>query len=814
MLADLRFALRSLAKARGFTLAVILTLGLGIGANTAIFSVVRGVLLRPLPHQDGDRLMYLRQSVTAQGGTNIAFSVPEINDFREASRALGQIAEYSPLTLNLVEEADATQIDVGLVTGNYLSVMGLRPILGRPFTADDDGAGAAPVVMLAHGYWQSHFAGDSGVVGRSLRIGGRPVEVIGVLQPAPSFPGRIEALMNMSISEHHVSAMMVQGRSHRMTEMIARLAPGATVEQARAEVVAIVERIHTAYPNDYDAAAGYTVTMTPLQEVLGQDARLTLLLLMGAAAFVLVIACANVANLTLMRGVRREHELVVRAVLGAGTTRLRRLLLAENTVLALMGAALGLVIAYAGVGMLSTFAARFSPRADEIAVDATVLGFTLLLALVVALALSFVPRVGDESTLGAGLSAGTTRTTGDTRRRRLQQALVVTQVAVSLVLLTGAGLLVRSMQRLAQVDPGLDPENVLTMEVPVDFTQLTELQAAVSQYERMQAELSTLPGVQIVGVGSTMPLRTAQFQLQIKAEGQVVPPGQPVPSSEYRTADAGYFRAAGIPLVAGRDFTAGDGADAPLVVILNQMLADRLFPGLDPIGRRVTWTGDVLQFIGMKEEWRTVVGVVGNTKDGGLDAEPLPVTFTPFAQGNFPTGGLVIRSDVAPAGIERAARSIVRSIAPAQPIENVMTVNAIRDESIGPRRLNALLVGSFGLLALVVAAIGIAAVLAFSVASRQNEIGIRMSLGADAGRVQRMVIAEGGILLVIGLVLGVIGALFATRVIRGLLFGVAPHDPMTLGVVALVMLAVGIGACWLPARRAARVDPAVAMRGQ
>jgi len=814
MLADLRFALRSLAKARGFTFAVILTLGLGIGANTAIFSVVRGVLLRPLPHQDGDRLMYLRQSVTAQGGTNIAFSVPEINDFREASQALGQIAEYSPLTLNLVEEADATQIDVGLVTGNYLSVMGLRPILGRPFTADDDGAGAAPVVMLAHGYWQSHFAGDSGVVGRSLRIGGRPVEVIGVLQPAPSFPGRIEALMNMSISEHHVSAMMVQGRSHRMTEMIARLAPGATVEQARAEVGAIVERIHTAYPNDYDPAAGYTVTMTPLQEVLGQDARLTLLLLMGAAAFVLVIACANVANLTLMRGIRREHELVVRAVLGAGTTRLRRLLLAENTVLALAGAALGLVIAYAGVGMLSTFAARFSPRADEIAVDATVLGFTLLLALVVALSLSFVPRVGDESALGAGLSAGTTRTTGDTRRRRLQQALVVTQVAVSLVLLTGAGLLVRSMQRLAQVDPGLDPENVLTMEVPVDFTQLSELQAAVSQYERMQAELSTLPGVQVVGVGSTMPLRTAQFQLQIKAEGQVIPPGQPVPSSEYRTADAGYFRAAGIPLVAGRDFTAGDGADAPLVVILNQMLADRLFPGLDPIGRRVTWTGDVLQFIGMKEEWRTVVGVVGNTKDGGLDAEPLPVTFTPFAQGSFPTGGLVIRSDVAPAGIERAARSIVRSIAPAQPIENVMTVNAIRDESIGPRRLNALLVGSFGLLALVVAAIGIAAVLAFSVASRQNEIGIRMSLGADAGRVQRMVIVEGGILLMIGLVLGVIGALFATRVIRGLLFGVAPHDPMTLGVVALVMLAVGIGACWLPARRAARVDPAVAMRGQ
>jgi predicted permease len=479
-----------------------------------------------------------------------------------------------------------------------------------------------------------------------------------------------------------------------------------------------------------------------------------------------------------------------------------------------MGAALGLVVAYAGVGMLSAFAARFSPRANEIAVDGMVLGFTFLLALLVAVALSFVPSLGDESALGAGLSAGTTRTTGDSRRRRLQQALVVTQVAVSLVLLTGAGLLVRSMQRLAEVDPGLDPENVLTMEVPVDFTQLAELQAAVSQYERMQTELSTLPGVQVVGVGSTMPLRTAQFQLQIKAEGQVIPPGQPVPSSEYRTADAGYFRAAGIPIIAGRDFTAGDGVGAPLVVVLNKMLADRLFPGLDPIGRRITWTGDVLQFIGMKEEWRTVVGVVGNTKDGGLDAEPLPVTFTPFAQGAFPTGGLVIRSDVASAGIERAARSIVRSIAPTQPIENVMTVNAIRDESIGPRRLNALLVGSFGLLALVVAAIGIAAVLAFSVASRQNEIGIRMSLGANSGQVQRMVLREGGILLGAGVVAGLLGAVATTRLMRGLLFGVAPTDPLTMVGVAALMASVGIAACWLPARRAARIDPAVAMRGK
>jgi predicted permease len=666
--------------------------------------------------------------------------------------------------------------------------------------------------MLAHDYWQSHFSGDSGLVGKELRVGGRPVEVIGVLQPAPFFPGRIDALMNMSISEHHVSALMEEGRTHRMTEMIARLAPDASVEQARAEVEQIVSRVHADHPETYDAASGYGVSVTPLKEVLGRDARLTLLLLMGAAAFVLIIACANVANLTLMRGIRREHEMIVRAALGAGTVRLRRLLLVENLVLTLAGAALGLVVAYGGVGMLSTFAARFSPRASEIAVDGAVLGFTFVLALLVAAALSFVPSIGDEGSLGAGLIAGNTRTSGGVRRRRLQQALVVAQVAVSLVLLTGAGLLVRSMQRLAEVDPGLDPSNVLTMEVPVDFTQVAELSTVVTTYERMQTELSTLPGVQVVGVGSTMPLRSAQFLLEIKAEGHVVEAGQPVPTSEYRTADAGYFRAAGIPILAGRDFAATDHAQAAKVVILNKTLADRLFPGLDPVGRRVGWTGDVLRFIGVSDEWRTVVGVVADTKDGGLDAAPVPATFTPFAQGNFPSGGVVIRSEVDPAGLALAARSIVRSIAPTQPIENVMTVDEIRDESVGPRRLNALLVGSFGLLALVIAAIGIAAVLAFSVSARTNEIGIRMSLGAAPGRVQRMILSEGGRLVVIGLALGVIGSLAMSRLIQGLLFGVEAHDPMTLTAVALLMAAIGIAACWVPAARASRIDPSEAIR--
>ncbi len=808
---DLRYVLRSLARAKVFTIAVVLTLGLGIGANTAIFSAVRGVFLRPLPHADGDRLMYLRHHTVNQGQSNVAFSVPEINDFRTQSRTMQQIAEYSPLTLSLIEKTDASQIDVGLVTGNYLSVMGLKPILGRGFTTGDDGAGAAPVILLSNAFWLTHFNGDPSIVGKTMQISKRAVEVIGVLEPAPFFPGRIDALMNMSISEHHVSAMMVQGRSHRMTEMIARLTPGATVDQARQEIGIITQRRNAQYPESYEKAAQYTVELTPFKEILGRDARLMLWMLMGVASLVLVIACANVANLTLMRGVRREHEMTVRAALGAGASRLRRLLIVENLVLAAGGALLGLFVAFAGVGTLSSFVARFSPRANEIHVDWMVLAFTALLAVLIAFLLSFVPRVGAEHTLGAGLAAGSVKTSGSGRRKRLQQALVITQVAVSMVLLSGAGLLVRSMQRLAAVDPGLNPKNVLTMEVPPDFTS-ADIGRAGQRMEEMQRALTALPGVEVVGIGSTVPLRSSQIQLEIKAESRTIDNGA-TPSAEYRTADPGYFRAAGIPLLAGREFTPGDAAKSGKVVILNKTLADRLFADVDPIGRRVAWTGEVLSFIGIPEnDWRTVVGVMRDTKDGGLDAKPLPVAFLPVAQADFPPGGLVIRSTVDPTGLTNAARAIVRSIAPDQPIKNVLSLEAVRDESVGPRRLNALLLGGFALLALVIAAIGIAAVLAFNVSARTNEIGIRMALGAAPGMVTTMILKEGFLLVGLGLLVGVASSLALSRTIDSFLFGVASRDPATLLIVALTMTTIGLVACWMPARRASRIDPSEALR--
>jgi putative ABC transport system permease protein len=810
---DLRYAVRSLSRARGFALAVILTLGLGIGANTAIFSVVSGVLLKPLPHRDGDRLVYLRHSISGAGGQSINFSVPEILDFRDNAKTLKGIAEYSQMTYTLQGETDAVRINVGLVTGNYFQVMGLSPIAGRLLNDGDDGTNVPPVMVLTHEYWMKRFGGDPAIIGKDLRVGGKAVTVVGVVQPAPYFPQRMDALLNMVISEHHTSAMMVHGRTHRMTEMIARLAPGTTVPQARSEVEAITTRVRADHPDSYDKAAGHRVTVTPFQEVLGENARLTLWLLMGAAAFVMIISCANVANLTLMRGVKREQEVVVRAALGAGSGQLRRLLLTENLVLALLGAGLGVIIASAGLRLLVSLAERYSPRANEIRLDGTVLGFTLVLALVVAVILSYAPRLAKEGTLGAWIAAGANRASASLRRQRLQRGLVVAQIAVSVILLAGAGLLTRTMQRLAEVDTGLDSEDVLTMELPLNFGEQTNAEARTF-YERLRYEVGAIPGVHEVGVGSTMPLRNTQFELELKAEGRPPVSGEAIPRAEFRTAGPAYFRVAGIPLLKGREFEATDRDSSGLVVIINQTLAEKLFPDKDPIGQRIAWTGDVLRFIGVSGDWRTVVGVVGDTKDAGLDVPTKPVVFSPFDQENVFAGGLVIRARSDATDLVPAATRVVRGIAPQVPIENVMTVGEIRDRSVAPRRLNATLLSSFSVLAVIIAAVGIAGVLAFSVSARTNEIGIRMSLGADSGQVQRMVLMEGGVLLAIGLITGVLGALLATRLMRGFLFGVTPHDPVTLIGVALTMTVVGVGACWLPARRAAGIDPAVAIRRQ
>lgn len=813
--ADIRYALRALRRSPAFTTAVVVTLALGIGANTAVFSVLRGVLLKPLPHRDGDRLVYLRQSTDGPGGANLSFSIPEVSDLRAHAASLGSIAEYSTWFLTLQGDSDAVRMDVGLVTGNFFEVMGLSPVLGRLTQPSDDGTDVPPVMVLTHEFWRRRFGGDSGIVGRQVRVDGRPVTVIGVVEAAPFFPGRADALLNMVISKHHSSALMVLDRAHRMTEVVARLAPGATVAQARAEVAAIRTRVEREFREAYDPGSRYRVAVIPFKEVMGERARPTIWLLMGAAAFVLVISVANVVNLTLMRGVRRGHELVVRAALGADVPRLRRLLLAENLVLTAIAAGFGVLIAHGGLGMLISLAARYSPRASEIGVDAVVLGFTIALAATVALLLSFTVSLPKEGTLAGWISAGGLWGGGSPRGRRLTRGLVIAQVAVSVVLLIGAGLLTRTMIRLAGVDTGLTSGDVLTISVQlVNPAQLSAAAdaSAKATYDRMRQAISRLPGVTSVGLGSTMPLRSSSIQIDVRMDGKPPAASEPMPRADFRTASPEYFRAAGISLLGGREFSPDDAAGSDKVVIVNQTFADWYFPGKHPLGKRIAWTGEVLRFTPFGREWRTIVGVVGNTRDGGLDAAPRPVVFLPFAQEFAMFGGLVIRTEGDASALVRSATRIVHRIAPTAPIERVLTVAQIKDESLSPRRLNAALISLFGLLSVSIAMVGIAGVLGYSVSARTHEIGIRMSLGADAWRVQRMVLGEGAALLANGLALGLIGAYFATGVMRGLLFGVRPHDPATFISVAVLTAVIGVAACWIPARRAARIDPAIAMR--
>ena len=810
ILQDLRYAVRTLLRAPGFTLAVVATLALGIGANTAVFSAVRGVLLRPLPHQDGERLVYLRQAAEGAGLENVLFSVPEIVDYRSSSTALTGFAEFSAMTFNMLGHEDPVQVTAGIVTGNYFDVMGLSAVQGRLFNSGDDGQQAAPVVVLSHDYWTSAFGADPTVVGRTLRVNNFVSTIVGVLQPAPTYPEATDIFVNMVTSPHHLDATMVTGRTHRMTEVFARLAPGATITQAQADLDRISETVHRDNPDAYEQAAGYRVTLSPLQDVLTRRARTTLTLLMGTAVFVLVIACASVANLALMRGVRRERELVVREALGAGTGRLRRLLLTENVVLAVAGAGVGLGLAFGGLELLVAFARRFTPRADEIRVDAGVLGFTLLLAVAAALALAFAPVLPRGSGLAGSLSSGR-RASGSSTKRRVQRGLVITQVAVSVVLLTGSGLLARTLLNLYSVDLGLDVENVLTLEVPTPFDGGRSPDESLAYFEEMQRRIESVPGVEDVAMGSAVPLRYSGFELEVKTEGKDPVSGEVTPRAEYRTVTPEYFQVAGIPLLAGRAFESTDRRGTEHVVVLNETLAKRLFPNEDPIGKRVAWTGDVLRFIPVSGDWRTVVGVVGDTRDQGPDEAAGPVLFQPFAQEIF-TGALLIRTQADPAMVAPEAGRVIRELDPEQPLANVLTLEQIRDNNVAPTRLNVFLIGTLGALALLIAVVGIGGVLAFSVSQRTSEIGIRMSLGADAGRVRRMVIAEGGSLLGVGLLIGVAVSLLASRAVSGLLFGVSPYDPVTIVGVAAVMIAVGTFAAWLPAERAARVQPGEAMR--
>jgi predicted permease len=821
LMGDLSFALRSLRRARGFTATVVITLALGIGANTAMFTLLRGTLLRPLPNRDGDRLVYLRQSAPAAGKTNLGFSVPEVADFRAGTKTLSSIAEYSQqLPFTLVESGgNPARVRTAVVSGNYFDVLGLAPVAGRLTTPRDDGPDAQPIAILSYKFWVDRYGADPRVLGTVVRLNDKSTAIVGVLQPAPDYPRRTEIFVNTVVSPHHLSATMVTGRTHRMSEVFARLTPGATVEQARTEIDRISLNMFRDHPEAYEKAAKYAISMFPLRDALNERASLTFWLLMGAATFVLLIACANVANLTLMRGVGREREMLVRAALGAGRARLRRLLIVENLALALIGGSLGVLVASAALKLLTGFAAQFSPRASEIRIDAMVLSVGLVTSVIAAIVLSFVPRVSGHGSLASALapSSGGRRITLGRGRQRVQQSLVVAQIAVCMILLTGAGLLMRTLSKLHSVETGVHAEHVLTMSLPLQGDLLKEVMKQpenLERYERMRARVAALPGVEIASLGNVAPLRSSIIDFDVKVEDRPNPPNRPTPHAAAKMVDPTYFAASGIPLLKGRAFESTDRRGTGLVVILSESFAKLLFGNDDPIGKRVAWTGEVLKFTPFSPDWRTVVGVVGDTRDRGLEGDLTAAMYEPFAQEFVIDGALIVRTSADPAKLQPTILRAIRDVVPTQLIERVATFDQIRNEAVAPRRLNAMFITSFGGLAFVIAMVGIAGVLAFAVTSRTSEIGIRMSLGADAGRVRRMILGEGGVLLVTGVAIGFAGALAAARLVRGLLFGISPYDPITLGGVAAVLAAVGVAACWLPAARAARVDPAVALRAE
>lgn len=814
---DLAFAIRSLRRAKGFAIAVILTLALGIGANTAMYTLLRGTLLRPLPHRDGDRLVYLRHAELGTGEPNVLFSVVETAELRESATTVVAMAEYSsPLPFTLVVDQSApVRVKTGVVSGNFFDVLGLAPTIGRLTTTTDDGAAAASVAVLSHRYWVEHFGADRGILGKTIRLNGRPTTIIGVVQEAPDYPRLTDIYVNTVTSPHHLSASMATDRAHRMTEVFARIAPNATIDQARREIDQIMQRMIAAHPEAYTAAAKHAVMLASLKQALNERARLTFWLLMGAAGFVLLIACANVSNLTLIRGVQRERELVVRQALGAASARLRRLLLAENLTLAITGGALGVLIAFAGTKLLIAFAAQLSPRAQEIRVDGAVLVFGFLTSAVAAIALSFVPRIGGDRSLTSSLTPAGKRSTLGPGRRRLQQLLVVAQIAVSLVLLSGAGLLVRTIGNLQRVDSGVRVEHVLAMDLPLEGDLLREVMKQpqnLARYEEIRDRVAALPGVRVAAVGSDIPLEPTSLDFDVKAEGIQVPPNETAPHAAIRMADPRYFEASGIPVREGRVFTSTDRRDSPLVVVLNLTLARRLFGETPAVGRRIALTGPTLRFTPFSPDWRTVVGVVGDTHDHGLDSDPVPTLYEPFAQEILFGGSLLVQANGDPRELQLTIERTARAVYPHQLIENVKTLEEVRDTSIAPRRLNALFIASFAALALLIATVGIAGVLAFSVSARTSEIGIRMSLGAGRGRIRQMVVREGALLVASGLAVGLVGSLMAGRALRTLLFGVTPYDGATLGIVALLLGVVGLFACWLPAARAARVDPVQALR--
>ena len=813
-LGDLKFALRSLARAKGLAITVILTLALGIGANAAIFTLVRGVLLRPLVNRDEDRLIYMRQTARGIGAENAAWSVPEIMDIKAGMKSVSAIGDFSTIGFTMVGLGEPREVRAGVVGGSYFEVMGLHPVLGRLLDQRDDGPQAAGAVVLTHNFWIKTLKGDPSVIGRTIRLGTRSGTIVGVLEPCVPYPAETEIIANVVTSPHHLSATMVTGRVHRMTELFGRLAPGQTLDSARAELQTVHAAMMKDHPESYARQADFRIEASKLRDQITSKARTVLLVLLAASILVFVIACSNVANLILARSVRREAELGVRAALGASASALRRTLLAESLLLCGAGAILGVLSAAPMVAILARYASRFSVRALELNVDSSMLWVGAALAIVAAVLLAFVPRLPSaESAHGFSLSSAGTRVAGGTSRK--QRIFAITQIAASFILLAGASMLLKTLIALQAADTGLDMHRVLALNVPVMSFGKTPDQV-VGFYKEAIRRVKELPGVDGVAIGTTVPWRDAGrlgAGFEYTADGQQRGAGEQYPRARFRTISPGFFATLGVPLLAGRDFNEADRKGSEEIVIVSQSVAQRMFPNQDAVNRHIIWTDPVMKFIGITAEPRRIIGVVADIDDENIVPGPAMTVYHAFEQ-QIGGGRLFIHASGNPYMLTSPVTRIIRDLSADQVVERAATLEDVRAEVLTPDRLNTIVFGGFAAVALAIAVVGVAGVLAFSVSGRIREFGIRLAIGSQPRELLAGVVREGVLMAAGGILVGAVGGYFLATLAGGYFSGVKMPGAVPVVGAAIVLLAAAVIASFVPAARAAKVDVMQALRSE
>ncbi|HKD05072.1 MAG TPA: ADOP family duplicated permease [Bryobacteraceae bacterium] len=814
-LRDLRHAARSLARAKGLTISVILTLALGIGANTAMFSLVRGVLLRPLVNRDESRLIYIHQN---QDGENVVFSVPEIQDIRSRMKTLTSFGDFSVVGFTLNGLGDPRSVRAGVVGGSYFQTMGLRPVLGRLLNESDDGPKAAGAVVLTYRFWATSLNRDPAVLGKTVRLGSfvdtRSAQVVGVLEPCVPYPQDTEIIANIVTSAHHLSATMVTGRIHRMTDLFARLAPGSDLPQARAELESVYQAMKHDHPEAYPSRSNFTIGASLLRDQLTSDARTILLVLMAASILVFVIACSNVANLILARTVRRANELSVRASLGATALDLRRVLLAESLLLSAAGAILGVLAAGPLVDILSRYASRFSVRAVDLTVDPAMLWLGAGLAVLAAALLAFVPRLpSSQGDHGYSLAGGSPRVTGAANRKL--KVFAVVQVAACFVLVAASAATVKTLLSLQAARSSFETRQVLAVDVPVLHEQRTPVQI-VNYYREIARQVQALPGVLGVAVTDVVPLRDRTYAMEFAVDGHHPASGEISPRASLQVISPHLFATLGLPVIEGRDFNDADREGSENVAIVSQSLADKMFPGRSALGHYLTWTDPLFQFFpGFNAVSRRIVGIVPDIDPNDIVARPTVTIYHPFDQDRTSVGGrLLVHVSTDPYALVQPITRIIRALYADQPVERARTLADIRTEVLSNERVNAVVSGIFAAVALLIAIVGVAGVLLFSVSGRTREFGIRLAVGSAPRHLLLRVVTEGAVMALAGVALGLAAGYGLGRVAGSFLGDLKMPGPLVIVGSSAILLIAAVTASALPALRASRTDVIQALRSE